>query len=107
MDGYVPFVRQLRRKKHPEPLYHLPDEATTVGTDEKGVLRTAVHGRSALPKISDGCRRPVPSVPFPKLKAPTSAVPWRQLWLRPQHYKRLASKSWSLLPKTAPITDTI
>jgi ribosomal protein S12 methylthiotransferase len=24
----VPFVRQLRRRKHPQPLYHLPDEAT-------------------------------------------------------------------------------
>ncbi len=64
----VPFVRQLRRKKHPEPLYHLPDEATTVGTDEKGVLRTAVHGRSAYLKISDGCRRPCAFCAIPQIK---------------------------------------
>ena len=25
----VPFIRKLRRRKHPEPMYHLPDEATT------------------------------------------------------------------------------
>ena len=64
----VPFVRQLRRKKHPEPLYHLPDEATTVGLDEKGVIRTAVQGRSAYLKISDGCRRPCAFCAIPQIK---------------------------------------
>ena len=64
----VPFVRQLRRKKHPEPLYHLPDEATTVGRDERGVLRTAVQGRSAYLKISDGCRRPCAFCAIPQIK---------------------------------------
>ena len=42
----VPFIRKLRRQKHPEPLYHLPDEAKTVGKDERGVLRTAVYLQS-------------------------------------------------------------
>ncbi len=64
----VPFVRQLRRKKHPEPLYHLPDEAKTVGKDEKGVLRTAVQGHSAYLKISDGCRRPCAFCAIPQIK---------------------------------------
>jgi ribosomal protein S12 methylthiotransferase len=64
----VPFVRQLRRRKHPEPLYHLPDEATTVGKDERGVLRTAVHGASAYLKISDGCRRPCAFCAIPQIK---------------------------------------
>ena len=64
----VPFVRQLRRRKHPEPLYHLPDEATTVGKDERGVLRTAVHGTSAYLKISDGCRRPCAFCAIPQIK---------------------------------------
>ena len=64
----VPFVRQLRRRKHPEPLYHLPDEATTVGKDERGVLRTAVQGTSAYLKISDGCRRPCAFCAIPQIK---------------------------------------
>ncbi|MCB8945516.1 MAG: 30S ribosomal protein S12 methylthiotransferase RimO [Ardenticatenaceae bacterium] len=64
----VPFVRQLRRRKHPAPLYHLPDEATTVGKDERGVLRTAVQGHSAYLKISDGCRRPCAFCAIPQIK---------------------------------------
>jgi ribosomal protein S12 methylthiotransferase len=64
----VRFVRQLRRSKHPEPLYHLPDEATTVGKDEQGVLRTAVQGRSAYLKIADGCRRPCAFCAIPQIK---------------------------------------
>ncbi len=64
----VPFLRQLRRKKHPEPLYHLPEAAVTVGKDEKGVLRTAVQGRSAYLKISDGCRRPCAFCAIPQIK---------------------------------------
>ncbi len=59
---------KLRRKKHPEPLYHLPDEAKTVGKDEKGVLRTAVQGHSAYLKISDGCRRPCAFCAIPQIK---------------------------------------
>jgi ribosomal protein S12 methylthiotransferase len=64
----VPFVRKLRRRKHPEPLYHLPDEALTVGKDERGVLRTAVQGRSAYLKIADGCRRPCAFCAIPQIK---------------------------------------
>ncbi|MEW5988904.1 MAG: 30S ribosomal protein S12 methylthiotransferase RimO, partial [Chloroflexota bacterium] len=64
----VPFVRQLRRRKHPEPLYHLPDEATTVGRDERGVLRAAVQGASAYLKIADGCRRPCAFCAIPQIK---------------------------------------
>ncbi len=64
----VRFVRQLRRRKHPKPLYHLPAEAKTVGTDERGVLRTAVQGTSAYLKISDGCRRPCAFCAIPQIK---------------------------------------
>jgi ribosomal protein S12 methylthiotransferase len=64
----VRFVRQLRRRKHPQPLYHLPEEAKTVGTDERGVLRTAVQGTSAYLKISDGCRRPCAFCAIPQIK---------------------------------------
>ncbi|MDX1615002.1 MAG: 30S ribosomal protein S12 methylthiotransferase RimO [Candidatus Promineifilaceae bacterium] len=64
----VPFIRRLRRRKHPEPLYHLPDEATTVGRDERNVLRAAVQGASAYLKIADGCRRPCAFCAIPQIK---------------------------------------
>ncbi|MEJ2746725.1 MAG: 30S ribosomal protein S12 methylthiotransferase RimO, partial [Anaerolineae bacterium] len=64
----VPFVRKLRRRKHPQPLNHLPDEALTVGKDERGVLRTAVQGTSAYLKIADGCRRPCAFCAIPQIK---------------------------------------
>lgn len=64
----VPFIRQLRRRKHPQPLYHLPHEAQTVGKDERGVLRAAVQGHSAYLKIADGCRRPCAFCAIPEIK---------------------------------------
>ena len=64
----VPFVRELRRRKHPEPLYHLPDEAVTVGRDERNVLRATVQGASAYLKIADGCRRPCAFCAIPQIK---------------------------------------
>jgi ribosomal protein S12 methylthiotransferase len=64
----VPFIRRLRRRKHPEPMYHLPEEATTMGKDEHNVLRTAVRGSSAYLKIADGCRRPCAFCAIPQIK---------------------------------------
>ena len=64
----VPFIRRLRRRKHPQPLYHLPDEAQTVGQDERGVLRASLQGRSAYLKIADGCRRPCAFCAIPQIK---------------------------------------
>lgn len=64
----VPFIRKLRRRKHPQPLYHLPDEVETVGIDERGVIRTAVQGHSAYLKIADGCRRPCAFCAIPEIK---------------------------------------
>jgi ribosomal protein S12 methylthiotransferase len=61
-------IRRLRGRAHPEPLYHLPDEAATVGTDERGVLRAAVQGASAYLKIADGCRRPCAFCAIPAIK---------------------------------------
>ena len=64
----VPFIHQLRRRKHPQPLYHLPTDALTVGQDERGVLRASVQGASAYLKISDGCRRPCAFCAIPEIK---------------------------------------
>lgn len=61
-------IRRLRCRKHPKPLYHLPDEAQTVGMDERGVLRAAVQGASAYLKIADGCRRPCAFCAIPQIK---------------------------------------
>ena len=44
----VPFIRRLRRRKHPQPLYHLPQEATTVGQDERGIQRGHAAGCDPL-----------------------------------------------------------
>ncbi len=61
-------IRRLRRRTHPQPIYHLPDEALTVGTDEAGVMRAAVQGASAYLKIADGCRRPCAFCSIPAIK---------------------------------------
>lgn len=49
-------LKQTRQKRMPLPYTHFPD-ATTVGTDERGIHRAAIQGGSAYLKIADGCRR--------------------------------------------------
>ena len=71
----VDLVRRLRARRHPEPLYHLPDEARTVGRDEKGVLRAARQGASAYLKIADGCRRPCAFCAIPAIKGTAVSRP--------------------------------
>jgi ribosomal protein S12 methylthiotransferase len=68
-------VTRLRDRKHPEPLYHLPDEAQVVGLDERGVLRASVQGVSAYLKIADGCRRPCAFCAIPKIKGTAVSRP--------------------------------
>ncbi|GAB4568754.1 MAG: 30S ribosomal protein S12 methylthiotransferase RimO [Anaerolineae bacterium] len=71
----VDLVRRLRGRRHPEPIYHLPDEAQTVGTDEKGALRVARQGASAYVKIADGCRRPCAFCAIPMIKGTAVSRP--------------------------------
>jgi ribosomal protein S12 methylthiotransferase len=71
----VQIVRELRIGPHPEPLYHLPDEATTVGTDEKNALRASVAGASAYLKVADGCRRPCAFCAIPLIKGTAVSRP--------------------------------
>ncbi|HLF29355.1 MAG TPA: 30S ribosomal protein S12 methylthiotransferase RimO [Anaerolineae bacterium] len=71
----VEFVDRLREHKHPEPLYHLPDEAWVVGADAPGVLRAAVAGASAYLKIADGCRRPCAFCSIPLIKGTAVSRP--------------------------------
>lgn len=69
------FVQLLRSRKHPQPLYHLPTEAVTVGTDESGVLRASIQGASAYLKIADGCRRPCAFCAIPSIKGTVVSRP--------------------------------
>lgn len=68
-------VTRLRDRQHPEPLYHLPDEAKVVGLDERGVLRASIQGASAYLKIADGCRRPCAFCAIPKIKGTAVSRP--------------------------------
>ena len=68
-------IMRLRDRKHPEPLYHLPTDAKTVGLDEKGVLRASVQGASAYLKIADGCRRPCAFCAIPTIKGTAVSRP--------------------------------
>ncbi|MGZ6347878.1 MAG: 30S ribosomal protein S12 methylthiotransferase RimO, partial [Anaerolineales bacterium] len=71
----VQLVRKLRQAPHPEPLYHLPTEAATVGTDEADTLRASVAGASAYLKIADGCRRPCAFCAIPLIKGTAVSRP--------------------------------
>ncbi|MEW5830424.1 MAG: radical SAM protein [Chloroflexota bacterium] len=68
-------VGDLRSSPHPEPLYHLPDEALTVGADERGALRASIAGASAYLKIADGCRRPCAFCAIPLIKGTAVSRP--------------------------------
>ena len=71
----VQVVRELRNGPHPEPLYHLPTDALTVGTNEQNTLRASVAGGSAYIKIADGCRRPCAFCAIPLIKGTAVSRP--------------------------------
>jgi ribosomal protein S12 methylthiotransferase len=71
----VQVVRELRDQSHPEPLYHLPTDALTVGTNERETLRASVAGGSAYIKIADGCRRPCAFCAIPLIKGTAVSRP--------------------------------
>jgi ribosomal protein S12 methylthiotransferase len=70
----VDVVQKLRDRKHPEPVYHLPD-TPTVGIDENGAYRVAIQGASAYLKIADGCRRPCAFCAIPLIKGTAVSRP--------------------------------
>ncbi|MEP7287970.1 MAG: 30S ribosomal protein S12 methylthiotransferase RimO [Chloroflexota bacterium] len=71
----VDLVQRLRARKHPEPLYHLPTDAVTVGSDERGAARVSIQGASAYVKIADGCRRPCAFCAIPLIKGTAVSRP--------------------------------
>ena len=62
------------RPGDPTPRYDLPAQPT-VGTDEHGILRASIQGRSAYLKIADGCRRPCAFCSIPLIKGTTVSRP--------------------------------
>ncbi len=78
----VEFLEQVRGRATPEPMYHLPSDATTVGDDPSTghesagrVTRAAVQGASAYLKIADGCRRPCSFCSIPNIKGTMKSRP--------------------------------
>ena len=61
-------VSKIRENKSPEPIYHIPENALTVGQDEGDILRISHQGPSAYIKIADGCRRPCAFCAIPLIK---------------------------------------
>jgi ribosomal protein S12 methylthiotransferase len=80
----VDVVQSLRSGPHPEPLYHLPGDAT-VGSDEKGALRVSVQGASAYLKIADGCRRPCAFCAIPMIKGTAVSRPVESILAEARH----------------------
>ena len=71
----VEFTERLRANKHPEPQYHLPEEASVAGRGERGARRVSVAGASAYVKIADGCRRPCAFCSIPRIKGTAVSRP--------------------------------
>lgn len=71
----VEFIERVRGRAKPEPMFHLPTDAVTVGSDEQGAMRTAIHGVSAYLKIADGCRRPCAFCTIPTIKGTMKSRP--------------------------------
>lgn len=75
----VDFIQRLRQRGGPEPVYHLPEEAKTVGITEPDTQWSAVHGVSAYLKIADGCRRPCAFCSIPLIKGTAVSRPLEAL----------------------------
>jgi ribosomal protein S12 methylthiotransferase len=63
----IDVIQKLRKGKHPEPVYHLPDTPKTI-VEQTGISRSAIQGASAYLKIADGCRRPCAFCSIPLIK---------------------------------------
>ncbi|MDD2921967.1 MAG: 30S ribosomal protein S12 methylthiotransferase RimO [Anaerolineales bacterium] len=71
----VQVVSEARAGNHPEPIYHLPENAAVVGSDEHDALRVSVAGASAYLKVADGCRRPCAFCAIPLIKGTAVSRP--------------------------------
>ena len=92
----VEVVKKLRVRKHPDPLYHLP-ESPSVGIDERGTLRAAIQGASAYIKIADGCRRPCAFCAIPLIKGSAVSRPREIILDEARHLQSLGVRELILI----------
>jgi len=71
----VQVIREAREGDHPAVIYHLPENAVVVGSDENDALRVSIAGASAYLKIADGCRRPCAFCAIPLIKGTAVSRP--------------------------------
>ena len=90
-------ITRLRDRKHPAPLYHLPDEAKVVGLDERGVLRASLQGASAYLKIADGCRRPCAFCAIPRIKGTAVSRPLESIVAEAARLQELGAREVMLI----------
>ncbi|MDA1330016.1 MAG: 30S ribosomal protein S12 methylthiotransferase RimO [Chloroflexi bacterium] len=90
-------VGKLRAQTHPEPLYHLPENAHTVGRDEGNVLRVARQGPSAYIKIADGCRRPCAFCAIPLIKGTLVSRPIESILTEARALQHLGVREINLI----------
>ena len=83
----VDFIQRLRKRGGPEALYHLPEEAKTVGITEPDTQWSAVQGVSAYMKIADGCRRPCAFCSIPLIKGTAVSRPLDSLVAEARHLR--------------------
>jgi len=93
----VDLITRLRARKHPEPLYHLPTDAVTVGGDERGARRVSVQGASAYLKIADGCRRPCAFCAIPLIKGTAVSRPIASIVAEAQHLETMGIQELILI----------
>lgn len=91
----VQVVQSLSETRN-QPVYHLPDVAT-VGKDEKGVFRNAIHGASAYLKIADGCRRPCAFCAIPAIKGTAVSRPLDVIRMEAIRLQELGVKEINLI----------
>jgi ribosomal protein S12 methylthiotransferase len=89
-------VQKLDREGGLQPVYHLP-EATTIGTDERGLHRTAMQGGSAYIKIADGCRRPCAFCAIPLIKGTAVSRPVEAILDEARQLSRLGVREINLI----------
>jgi len=92
----VEVVKKLRIRKHPDPLYHLP-ESPSVGIDERGTLRAVIQGASAYIKIADGCRRPCAFCAIPLIKGSAVSRPREIILDEARHLQSLGVRELILI----------
>ncbi len=91
----VDLIQELRKNPN-QARYHIPD-ASTMGTDERGILRAAIQGSNAYLKIADGCRRACAYCAIPLIKGTQVSRPMETIVREAQQLSSLGIKELILI----------